>query len=53
MSNSNLSSFLFFLVTNVLFLTFFGIQKGCGHIHMLITFPGDTDSKYRWFVGLT
>ena len=29
------------------FLSFFGgMEKGCGHIDMLKTFPGDTDCKY-------
>ena len=26
-------------------LLFFGMEKGCGHIDVLKTFPGDTDCK--------
>ena len=34
---------------------FFSMEKGCGHIDMLKTFPGDTDCIYIyiWVCGLT
>ena len=29
----------------------FEYRKRCGHINILKTFPGDTDSKYIWTPG--
>ena len=41
------------------FSFFLGMEKGCGHIDVLKTFPGNTDCKYIyiyiyiWVCGLT
>ena len=42
---------LFFLAEYFSFFLFFGMEKGCGHIDMLKTFPDDTDYKYI-YMGL-
>ena len=42
-----------FFPGKVLFFLFLNMEKGCGHIDMLKTFPGDTDCKYIWVCGLT
>ena len=44
--------------TNFCCFSFFkGIEKGCGHMDVLITFPSETESKYIyiyiWIYGLT
>ena len=44
----------FFLLGKVqLLLLFFfkSIEKGSGHINVIITFPGDTDPKYIYING--
>ena len=45
----------FFFWQSTIFKIFLSMEKGCGHINVLITFPGDTDPKYIyiWVCGLT
>ena len=40
-----------FFGMKVPFLAFLKYRKGCSHIDMLMTFPGDSDSKYIWVCG--
>ena len=35
-----------FFYSKVLSFHFFDMEKGCGHIDVFKTFPGDTDYKY-------